>query len=328
MNKQNVLIKRAYDKFEKSLKKTRKKDICMISECKEKAILSHSQQRNGQLKHICCENKKVYALRDSMVKTFDINSGKMKFKFIETPISKASTYLGLCNHHDTKLFKEIEKQKLGEISSSEASAFYYRAMSYESYRKERELERTRFLYDEIKETLLPEQAFGLYRFFRWHENNFNNSVLTQLGEIDEIIKLKKYDELEFIQIVLDKNIGVSCCSMVNMHLDRYFEFLDEYPSSIPAFSFNLLPFENESHIILCWLKKNSCFMTEVTEYIKSHLEHFLNKVIFCESEDICVNPTLWEGIDSKIKERIYFNLNHTIQRGTLAWDDVPIVIKI
>lgn len=329
MSEQFKLVKRAFDKFEKKLKKTSKQDFrCMVSNCDDKAILSHSQQRNGQLKHICSGNKKVYALRDSMVKSFDMHSGEMNFKFVETPISKASTYPGLCNYHDTKLFKEIERQKLGEISSEQAASFYYRSMSYESYRKERELERTKFVFNEVKDSLNHEQVFGLYQMCNWHEKNYNNSVLVQLGEIDEVIKGKNFEEVEYFQIVLKKNVGVSCCSMVNMHLDLYLEFLEQYPDYIPSFSFNLVPFENETHVVLCWLKKNSLFMEEIIKYIKHDLEHFLNKVVFCESEDICVNPELWEGIDPKTKKAIFYNMSHTMHRGSLAWEDVPLIIKI
>lgn len=329
MNEQYKLIKRTFDQFEKKLKKTRKKGSrCMVSECNEKAILSHSQQQNGQLKHICSETKKVYALRDSMVQTFDMNNGEMNFKFVETQISKASTYPGLCNHHDTKLFKEIEKKKIGKISNSQAASFYYRSMSYESYRKERELERTKFLYNEVKDSLGPEQVLGLYQAYKWHENNFNNSVLVQLGEIDKIIKNSTYEEVEYFQKILNKNVGVSCCSMVNMHLDLYLEFLDQYPDYIPAFSFNLVPFEDETHVVLCWLKKNNSFMEDIIKYIDSDLEHFLNKIVFCESEDICVNPTLWNGIEPYIKDKIYKNMHHTMHRGSITWSDVPIIIQI
>ncbi|HFQ4970707.1 TPA: hypothetical protein ACGUUK_004443 [Vibrio vulnificus] len=326
MEELNKKIVSTYHAFETESKFSNV-STCLLSSCNKKAILSHSQQKNGSLKYICGQDKKVYALRDSMAQSFDVKTGQVNCEFVPTPISKASRYLGVCDEHDTSLFKVIENCGFEHITEEQVAALYYRSMSYEYFRKKREVERNKYLWDKIGLELPFHAQIDFYKFYLWQKDYYDNTVKLQLSEIDKIISGGKYNELCHYKIEIDKNLGVSCSAMINMHLDRYFEFLDVYDDYIPSFSFNVIPFKDKTYIILTWLKKNDKFMKDILLYSGFDFDNFLNRLVFCESEDVCVNPTLWESIDDETKKKIYNNMSHPYQRGALDLEDVPIVLR-
>lgn len=56
------------------------------------------------------------------------------------------------------------------------------------------------------------------------------------------------------------------------------------------------------------------------------LEMFLNRLAFCDSEDACVNPTLWRSLGSA--DEVTENMDHFDKRGKLTTSMIPKIIKL
>lgn len=326
----SIRVKSAHAKFEKlSRKKIKSKQhFCLYKNCNLRAISSHSQQKGGQLKLIH-ENKKVYALNDNACNVFNAEAGEMQFDFKLKPISQASTYPGLCNKHDTEIFYCIENESLENITNEQAAVFLYRAISYESYRKKRELERTKFMLKELDLYLSSFQIKQLEEKLIIDNDYFENTTRTMMFGVNSIIDNKEYEKVNFIHKKIDRNVGISCTTMVNMYLERYLEFWSgNAEDSIPAFSFTLVPNDNSTHVVFSWLKSDDDHTELMKTYINEKFELFLNRLIFCESEDICIKPSVWESFSETLKDKIISSMHHVLTRGRLYDEMVPIVIKL
>jgi hypothetical protein len=325
----NIRIKIAYAGFEKQYRKKikRKQFRCLYRKCDLRSISSHSQQENGQLKHIH-ENKKVYALHDNACNVFDENSGEMQYEFILKPISKASVFPGLCNNHDTALFRCIEDGSLMAISGEQATAFLYRSISYEVFRKKREIDRISYMLEHMELYMSYAARNKLKEKLIIDQQYFDNNSLKQLLKVNDIMERKNYDEVCFMHKIIKRNVGASCTSMVNMYLDRYLEVWAEGTSDdIPAFSFSLVPEQNCTHVIFSWLKVYDEHSNIIRSYIENNFRLFLNRLIFCETEDVCIKPSFWESLSFELKEKIIFCMHHPLTRGQLNDEMVPIVIE-
>ena len=327
-NQHNVQIKSILNRFEKKHKKDKKKIQCVVENCTTRAISSHSQQQNGQLK-VIQENSKVYALHDNLCNTYNIDDGELDFKFELTPISKASTFPGLCNFHDTSIFKCIESGLTEKITETQAATFMYRSNCYERYRRDRELKRHKFLIDNTVDLISYQNWKSLKDKY---ENDIDDYKKHTLRDLElSYQQLENNQTPRYIHIIVSGNLGVSCCSKVNMHLDRYSENLDSYPERrIPSFSFNIVPDENKTHIVLAWLDKDDQFSSLLKEQTSTNdrIVPFINRLVFCETEDLCIMPSLWDAIRPIHRTKIMKFMEHPNTRGFfINTSDVPIILS-
>lgn len=92
-----------------SKQRSKKFDRCLwpTMDCRKKAIRAHSIQNKGVLKYLSSKNGHVVMLE-----------GKINFvtgptmDFQEVGRNRATTFTGLCSHHDNQLFAPIDAQKL------------------------------------------------------------------------------------------------------------------------------------------------------------------------------------------------------------------------
>jgi len=322
------LFIKAFDEFEKKQSEYRKKASCMVSSCDRKAINSHSQQENGQLSHISNADGEVYALRDSMAQSFNPKDGNVNFLFKKIHISRASTYIGLCNLCDTKIFAAIEKEDLCIVDTREALAFLFRSISYETARNKRELLRYEYVFEQVGNVLIKRQYLGMSQQMLFNKVRYSISR-NKLNKIESLLNEGNSHSVKHCHIKLPRNIGVSCSSLINMNLGNASPFAEvDVNYGVPTFSFNVLPKVNKTHIILSWLSEDDEYMAEVIQYCKLDMELILNRLIFCESEDICISPELWESFSENQINLIMNNMRHHIYRGELNNSSVHRAIEI
>lgn len=325
----NILIKGFLADFEKQHKRSKKKRKCIISGCKTKAISSHSQQRRGPLTAIQ-EKKHVYCLHDNLCNTFNIDTGKLHFDFKSTPISKASTFPGFCSAHDNSLFGNIENQNLDNLTYEQARSLLYRSLSYEQYRKSREIERWAYLIERIEASSTYFNTSNLEKKLEIDKYYLDKNLLRDMNEVYKLGE-NSSKNLQFKAHIVNKNLGVSCSGMFNMHLDRYLEFIEQYPeNSIPSFSFNAIPTQDKTYLIFVWQNKYDSYATGIKSYFEDNKNFniLINKLIFTESEDICVRPSLWESIPPFTRDQIIQLMHHPTSRGVTKHSDIPLILNI
>lgn len=132
--------------------------------------------------------------------------------------------------------------------------------------------------------------------------------------------------LRYVWKTLPYNIGVSTCTCINSNLDSYIEKIMNSPETVnPALVLNIVPLDNETHIIYCWLEEHSSEnewvlqkTSEIPELIK-----ITNRLAVCETEDLCMRPSLWEGFSTKKQEQILQCMHHLTERGRVKEEEIP-----
>jgi hypothetical protein len=245
-------------------------------------------------------------------------------------ISKASTFPGFCNNHDTKIFAPIETEKLEFGNKKQADLFLLRAYAYEFTRKQRLVDWLRTSIEECARQDIP----------------YNNcSVDQHCAEIENFIQIEKpfyidrffcdptfKSELCFKWRVVPGNLGVSvsCCfpPLSDKELLEYANSNLESP--LPMVTFTLLPESNQTHVILGWHQSFSNFVQPMVNLFMSHdptvLEQFINECVFTKSEDFCIKPSLWDSTTDEIKQQVSRGIRHEHFRGPLS--TIPTVIRV
>jgi len=322
--KQRIAEKNAYIKAEKYISK--KKYTCMHKGCNEAAIKSHSQQKGGPLKAIQLDGK-LYRLNDDFQRSLNMNTSKMEFKFALKGVKESSVFPGFCSEHE-KIFSIFEDNDLVVNDQKQACALFYRTVSYEKARKRREYDRWDFLQDKLIDiygfSAMRQIATQVEQFKVHMRKNCDYLIERSLGFMNE----GDYSDLKTKWVKLPYNIGVSCSSTINLHLDDYLKYTIDNPGEpLPSFTFNLIPTEDSTHIIVSWLKEHDEFATWLSDVFdsKEMLEIYLNRFCFCDSEDACISPKLFEKIENP--DEIIENMHHVFQRGTLKLENIPKVIQ-
>lgn len=321
--KERIAWKKAFVKVEKILSK--KKYECLYDGCSETAIKSHSQQKNGPLRAIC-ENGKVYRLNDDLQNSYSVESDEIKNDFVLKGIGESSVFPGFCHEHE-KIFSVFEDTDLVVGNKNQACSLFYRTFSYEKARKRREYERWSLLLDELYDVI------GNSRKGRQQIDAFKKHIEVtcnyNISRAHEMLQQDDFNELNVIWYKFESNLNVSCSSTINLQLDDYIPYVLQNPSSpVPTFTFNIIPSVTCTHIIISWLLEFDEFakwLIDVSED-KNVMEILINRFCFCDSEDACINPSLWDSVLNK--PLFIHNMSHVVQRGHLSISDVPSLIKL
>lgn len=316
--------KQVFVKIEKQI--ADKKYTCLYDGCNKNAIKSHSQQRNGPLKAIS-ENNHVYALDDNLQRSLDMKVDDFVFKFMLKGTKETSIFPGFCPEHE-ELFSIFEHESLDVNNKQQACTLFYRTMCYEKSRKRREYERWKML-DEMFYS--KHYSFNLEGALQIEYMNEHIKVTCEhhIKTAYDMIKNNNFDMLSFHWIRLPYNINVSCSSVINLHLDEYLSYCEKNKGKpIPSFSFNIIPNNHETHVIFSWLSEYDEHAQWILNSTASNelLEKTINRLAFCESEDVTINPTLWRSI--KNENSIMSNMRHSLVRGKLQDKNIPKIIKL
>jgi hypothetical protein len=318
--KQRRSITREIGKLQKRLKQ--REFTCLFPGCKEPAINSHSQQKEGQLRVIAKEGV-VYALERNYYRSL-----KSGLTLIPTGISKASTFPGFCGNHDKEIFWDLENRALKKGDYAQASLLFLRTISYEYAQKRKG---TIWLENFIKITrgiIEPELTRattylkeGMKHFVDFDGPFYLNAAFDALEKNPDLL----VTEWE----IITKNLMASCCCCFSPLLDDHVDYKIEHPNEPgPVVMFNLIPEENHSHIIVSWHKQDSKHTAWIKESmaVKASLERFINECAIVESEDTCLNPDLWKSTPHEVQAHALHAMRKSEFRGPLI--DCPLVIKV
>lgn len=122
-------VRHAFD----GLLKKRKVRSCLVegSECREPAIKAHSVQNSAIIEQLVDESGHLF--------TLESHSKGPGLVLTKTGRNKASTFTGLCSHHDTTVFREIDFSRNSipaEFSDRQRTLFFLRALLLEGWKKQ------------------------------------------------------------------------------------------------------------------------------------------------------------------------------------------------
>jgi hypothetical protein len=315
-------LKREIGKIEKL--KNNRKFQCLYPDCSSLSIGSHSQQRGGQLK-IISENDEVYCVNFNMYDA--LTKGDAGSSLVNTKIKNASIYPGFCQNHDGPVFSPVEKSPLVQGNNLQASTLFLRTLTYEITRKKLIYFATQNIIEKCNK-LMPEEIISNLKMMNLGREKFikhdlpfylENSYKAYNNPDKNILKTK--------WVVIPKTIKASSCTVFSPMRD-FQKRIEHQAIASPQIlsSFNLIPVENETHVVVSWLEGHSSENEWIESAMDKELEGFINYIAICESEDICIGPELWDSVDVFSRERVYEAMQHEIYRGALS--EIPRVIKI
>lgn len=322
---QRIGEKKAYDRSEKYLSKRQYK--CLYNGCSKIAVKSHSQQKNGPLKAISKDGK-VYRLDDNLQRCLNVLTDKIEYRFSLKGVRESSVFPGFCIEHES-IFSIFEDCELIVGNKAQACALFYRTVAYEKARKRREHDRWKFLQNE----LVP--VFGYPNMWRLTPQieEFNRHIVGtcdyHMTKAHEMMLSESYSGLSVEWVKVQHNIKVSCSTTINLHLDDYIDYAVKNPSKpLPTFTLNLIPSKQCTHIVVSWLSEFEEYAGWLREAFSDliRLERYVNRFCFCDSEDACIGPELWEEVEDM--EAFIDRMRHVIQRGKLSSDSIPSLIRL
>lgn len=301
---------------------------CLVPGCSAKAIGSHSQQRNGQLKAIA-KNGEVYAVEKNLYKALKKQQQRYTVRFTRMPISKASVFPGFCSKHDSEIFSPIERAPLVVGNDSQAALLFLRAHAFEYLQKKRV-----YIWDKsFVESVGHQLTYDVKR-------NYEAKMIgiSQYLELDapyyfdttfKALTSPTYDGLKSAWIEIPKNllVSVSCCVSPLMH--RHIDYMTDNHNDVqPAVSFSVVPNSKSTHVVVTWLNEHSDLSSWFREALNSdkELELLINQCVFGESEDTCISPTIWSKLSAEEKTLVEQAVGYTRELEMPA--PIPAVVKL
>jgi hypothetical protein len=321
-NEVNLIIGR----IQKGLNK--KSYICMYPNCTKKAIQSHSQQKEGQLRAIAIEGM-VYTLLRNQYRALKTSSADGLPLLHKIGISEASSFPGFCSNHDRIIFEDIDTKVLEQNNEKQSFLLLLRSFCYECSQKQKQFD-YHLQFIEQTSNILPEETrhffdawlAGLELFIK-REAPFYLERLFLCYDNDD------YSSISNNWTVVERNVGASCSCVFSPLLNQHQNYMrSNIDRPQPIMSFNLVPENSRTHIIVSWLQEHTELTAWVFQYFRSNdrLEEFVNMAAFGESEDTCLNPYLWESANENLKREVRYAMQHNDLRGPL--ERTPILIRL
>lgn len=285
-------------------KSNRRRYKCIYPECNIDSIKSHSQQKRGQLSAIA-ENSMVYAMQRNMYQHFITDNKELLTK---QPIGDASRYKGYCNTHDTSIFSPIENGNIDITNPEHNFLLLLRSVSYEYANKRDMYDRKKDILSHIGHLFSPERIMNYEASALGIKVFLEMDVPHYLAILFDIYESKDWSRIQYNSFEIDKNIGVSSTTCFSPFREKHSEWMSKnLDKPQPFVSFNVIPENDRTSISFVWLSEIEQFCEEFSNinFKQVNISNIINTYILCESEDICVRPTLWESLSTADRELIY-----------------------
>lgn len=273
-------------------------------ECKGQAIHAHAVQSSGVLESLCRNGHVV------MPKLQVTLSKPPRYVFCEVGRNKATTFTGLCSHHDRELFLPIEINNIDLSNLHHLFLLSYRAVLKEAHASRKSafdtqsnylLGTERGLYPKDEPSapgiLAVEQIMSAY-MVEETKIEFEKAFITNNWA------LVGHEVLE-----IDAAPGIAVNSMFST--DLWSEELDG-----PAFvTLNVFPSNGKTAVVFSYLQQNRSQTHQAFIHILNAEGHYrqyeLSKLILRKCENLVISPYLYDQFSVKQKSAIanYFNRN-------------------
>jgi len=299
---------------------------CLCPGCNQSAIMSHSQQKEGQLR-VIAEKGLVYTMSHNIyhhLKDLDLREDVLELQV--RGIGETSTFPGFCNQHDTMIFAPIEREELIQNRADQAVLFFLKSIAYEHATKRG----ASFFYNEFG------KAIGDSAPPEWHEFHQRWACGVDLfllrespfyvNRIFNIVTSQSFDDFTTVWLVVDQVLPISTCTGFCPWMDEYEDkWTIEKPQ--PLVSFTVAPTRSKTHIIISWLTEHDNDASWIREQASNPegIEYLVNLCI-AESSDCCFNPDFWDGLPQDTRSRVLENMRHNTFRGPIQ--ELPQIIKI
>ncbi len=280
--------------------------------CKLPIKNAHTLQNNGVLSAI--------SEAEHVMVTDCLNKMRKGYTTKKISKNKATTFYGFCEYHDTYLFQDIEvKEYKNEIKQN--FLFSYRVLAQEYHKKERVMISLQNCIKDNPSILISPIIVENYRMMELARKDvrelldiFNTSYINQ--NLDILYNYVYKFEKQFQFAVATMYVPASTLDGEEL-VDIYSKENDRLPSVF----LTVIPANGCSYLIVSCLKvdymKIKKYIDVIEGFDENELKRFLNWTLPTYSENIVLNPKLWDSWSEKAKkqyERIVSGLGGDFER--------------
>ncbi|MHB1677813.1 MAG: hypothetical protein ACYCSS_09790 [Sulfuriferula sp.] len=276
--------------------------------CSAKAIRAHSIQNSGVL-DLLCENDHVI-----MPKTgINIDAGPF-LKFEKIGRNKATTFTGLCDEHDCRLFAPIDKRPFDPAETEQLFLLAYRSVLRELHTKmkaavdvqsqyRRAVELGKFDPDVVDvpmmlATMAISESYSFYRYKFAFDQIYANGTYK--------------DVLHRIELV--ENIAPSIAvSTTYSYIDNMKTL--EHRTAPKCVSLNIFPSNSGVYVIFSYLKGHEKYvipyLDRIFEATSQYKLYLISKLVLMYCENFVMSPKFFRNIPESAKSAMeeYFMAN-------------------
>jgi len=284
--------------------------------CSNIIIPAHSLQRNGVLSLIESDvngNMQLLNLQNPKINPFG------QYEGLE-PIGKktASTFFGFCGKHDKQLFQPIEDREIDINLKEHLFLLSYRGLAREFHIKIEELKGFK-----NNETFnLPNMEFEQQSRIGGTETAVEE--LEELKkELNEILKNKTYDKLEYVTHTIPYCIPVACSSSFTpKHYlsNEIFNHSEDHNVKYESLFLSVIPRVDKTHIVYSCLKtdlKSAKFINELRQLDDLNFQAVTSSLIIGNIHNTFLSPKLFDELEVEERKLLMDALEITDKVGVM-----------
>jgi len=265
---------------------------------------AHTIQRSGILESIAHDGH-VAQLKPSM----NLDYGPRLAERVLVGVREATTFPGICNRHDSELFRPIETEPI-TFRHDQVFLFAYRSLLREYFTKlqaQNQLKYMKLYFDKHKvirnkftENYLEGNMIGTDHGFdalTHHKAIYDNLLLTS-----------RYDEMRYVAFKYDRHTPILCAGAFSPEYTyggRILQDLSDLSFIQEFISFSIWSIDGRGVALLAWHRTSdkSCkpFVESLLQMPKRRLPAILTSLAFEHSENVVFSPTWWEAIPRRNK---------------------------
>lgn len=289
---------------------------CLWNNCNLYPVKSHSHSKL-HLKNISNKNK-IYQFNGSFLR----QTKGCFFKL--TGINQASTFKGFCKNHDNILFAAIEKNCSIPYNEENMFLIFARSIFFEYHQKilaKKKVIQLKKIFEKQNITY-NENYFD--RYIKAKNEAINKDLQSYLNEIYTIYNKKIYNEIMSIYIKLSKKAPISVTTVICPFFNNFTTSIEyNYNDIQPMFSFNIIPEESGSLVVISWLKKDNPHMKCITNTANHDLNKLLNYLVFMETENYYFSPYFYNECIEPESEYIVKSIYN--RSNGMSFDDTKVI---
>lgn len=288
------------------------------STCTKKIKKAHALQNNRILSKLSRDNHVVIMNYKKKPLNIKLDNGeKLLIKIFELEgVNRATRYPCFCYKHDDEVFADIEKSGCDFVPGNKKQEFLYayKAFAFEYYKHTVEIKQFQRIAKDLPSSLKDPVNVQKYRVLQsrlrdleYYKTKFDNDLLTE-----------NYKNIETVVIELDNVINFanfSCfCPRYDLHGKRIKAFNRGEKITSKVFA-TIFPDELKSYILISYYRDDYKYFKHFINQLSSEdhnlIRFYFNSIIPIYSDNIVINPRLWDSWneDIQIAFTYYNNLN-------------------
>jgi hypothetical protein len=288
------LRKRTFGKVSQTLKKPFVRCYAPGDACEQDPIRAHSVQ-NASILELLQERGHVYAPRLQLT----LREPRLEFGLIGRNL--ATTFHGLCNEHDTEIFRPIETAPLDPLNEEHLFLLSYRAVLKETHATAKSAVDTQSGYTAgVKEGLFPDQpcAPGMlaveHMVLAW---------ATHMHKVryDKIYQDKSYNSLVHFSFDLKVKPTMAACALLST--GRFCDTTD----SLSYATLNVLPIAETTHMVISCLREHESDLRRTfIKFLRSgNLRECVSYLVLKRCENFVIRPSAFEALTAEQREECH-----------------------